>query len=119
MHIHLVLVFLGIEIDSVKQVYQLPPQKLICLTNTIQQWLGKDSATKHHLQVPLSHLNHSAAAILNRQTFTHQLINAMKIPQKSSQSVNLNTENQSDNEWCMIHLSWQLEQFINYYKSAT
>ena len=63
------MVFLGIEIDSVKSCLSLPEKKLSELKNELAKWQSKSRATKHELQQLIGKLNWGAKVVKGGRTF--------------------------------------------------
>ena len=98
----LVLTFLGLELDSIKQEVRLPKEKLIRLKALLQSWQRRRSASKHQLQCLLGHLHHAASVVRPGRSFTHSLLQALKRfnqPSHKTQWVRLSAQARDDLAW--------------------
>ena len=99
-----VLIFLGIEIDSVRQELRLPREKLERMKTLINNWAQKRSTTKHELQCLLGHLNHACTVVKPGRTFMHNLITLLKLPKHPTHKVRLNIQCRADIAWWQLFL---------------
>ena len=90
------LIFLGIELDSVKMEMRLPRAKLDRLQGSLGWWLTRESVTKKKLQSIVGQLSDAAVVVRPGRTFLHSLIETSKIPKKQ---VRLNQECLADLQW--------------------
>ena len=93
------LVFLGIEIDSLRQEIRLPEDKLSRLKQALCQWGDKRAATKRELQSLIGHLNHAAKVVRPGRPFLRGLIDTMKIPRRQHHKVRLSVACRGDVVW--------------------
>jgi len=66
------LVFLGIVIDTVAMELRLPRQKLVCLSQLVEEWLGKKpraSVKKPDLASLADHLQHACVTVRRDHPF--------------------------------------------------
>lgn len=99
------LTFLGILIDSERQILCLPPDKLTKLKDRILSWQNRQSASKHQLQELLGHLNHAAAVVRPGRSFLRSIIEAMKRPRQPHHFTRLNKQCQADLAWWALFLA--------------
>ena len=83
------LVFLGIEIDSLRQE----------IKQALRQWGDKRAATKRELQSLIGHLNHAAKVVRPGRPFLRGLIDTMKIPHRQHHKVRLSVNCWGDVVW--------------------
>ena len=81
------LIFLGIELDSVKMEMRLPREKLERLQISLGRWLDKDSTTKRQLQSIIGQLSDAAIVVRPGRTFLRSLIKTSTIPKKQDHKV--------------------------------
>ena len=98
------ITFLGIEIDTVRQVLRLPQAKLSRLQEALREWTERSSATKRQLQSIIGQLNHATAVVRPGRTFIRHLIETMKLPRMASHRVRLNSQCKSDLVWWSLFL---------------
>jgi hypothetical protein len=71
------MIFLGIEISSVKCTLSLPDTKLQKMWTELSDWLGKKKATKKQLQQLIGKLSWAARLVRGSRTFLRRLIDLM------------------------------------------
>ena len=71
-----VLVFLGIEIDTVKLELRLPEDKLMQLKDELASFMQSRRASKHQLQSLVGKLNWAAAVVYGGRVFLRRIINS-------------------------------------------
>ena len=91
-----VLVFLGIEIDTVAR---LPQEKLVHLKELLWQWRGKKGCRRRELKSLIGVLSHACKVVKPGRTFVRRLIDLSKLVKKPSHYVCVNREARSDIEW--------------------
>ena len=94
-----VLVFLGIEIDTMAMQLRLPSDKLARLKELLWKWRGKKECRKRDLKSLIGVLSHACKVVKPGRTFLRRLIDLSKIARKPSHFVRLNREARSDIEW--------------------
>ena len=94
-----VLVFLGIEIDTVAMQLRLPQEKLIRIKELLWQWRGKKGCRRKELKSLIGVLSHACKVVKPGRTFLRRLIDLSKLVRKPSHYVRLNREARSDIEW--------------------
>ena len=99
------LIFLGIELDSVKMEMRLPRGKLERLQISLGRWLDKDSATKRQLQSIIGQLSDAAIVVRPGRTFLRSLIRTSTIPKKQDHKIRLNMECKADLHWWNTFIS--------------
>ena len=108
------LMFLGIEIDSIKQELRLPQEKITKLKALLREWYGRRFPSKHQLQVLIGHLSHAATVVKLGRIFIKHLIDTMKIPSQRDQKVHLNSQCQADIHWWATFIeSWNGSSFFS------
>ena len=75
-----VLTYLGIEIDTVNGVIQLPEEKLVNLQNLVNSWLEKRKCTKRQLQSLIGHLSFAYKVVKPGRIFLRRLIDLSTTP---------------------------------------
>ena len=72
------LIFLGLELDTIKMELRVPADKLAQACGEIKLWLSKTTASKKQLQSLLGKLIHLAAAIRPGRRFVSRIIDMIK-----------------------------------------
>ena len=85
------LVFLGIEIDSVREELRLPEDKLMQLKEALSHWRGL--------------LSHAAKVVKAGRTFLRRIIDLSTSASQLHHFIRLNTEARSDIEWWFRFIS--------------
>ena len=107
------IIFLGIEIDTIKFELRLPAHKLQRLQSLIDHWMRKKAASKRELQSIIGHLSHAATVVKPGRTFLRFLIEAAKIPRQPDHWVRLNSQCRSDIAWWSLFLEeWNGVSFM-------
>ena len=103
-----VLMFLGIEIDTIQQQVRLPEDKLGRLASTIASWMRQTeprrSAKKRDLLSLLGLLHHAATVVRPGRAFLRSLIDAAKTVQALEHRVHLNCAARADLAWWHMFL---------------
>ena len=95
-------VFLGIELDTIKQAALLPPDKLHQYKQDVQEVIGKRSITKRELQSLIGKLSFSAAVVPAR-AFLRRMINLLSRCHLPHHYVSFNKE-----------VKWDLRTWLNF-----
>ena len=99
------LVFLGIEINSIKGELRLTQEKLLQLKDSLTHWRGLKAWKKRDLLLLIGSLSHMAKVIRAGRTFLRRLINLSTTTNQLQHFIRLNTEAQSDIEWWFTYIS--------------
>uniref|UniRef100_A0A1X7U2N6 Reverse transcriptase domain-containing protein n=1 Tax=Amphimedon queenslandica TaxID=400682 RepID=A0A1X7U2N6_AMPQE len=102
------LIFLGTEIDSLRQEIRLPEDKLSFLKQALRQWGDKRAATKREVQSLIGHLNHAAKVVRPGRPFLRGLIDTMKIQRRQHHRVRLSVACRGDIVWWQRLLEWRV-----------
>ena len=78
----IVLVFPGIEIDTVAMQLRLPQEKLICIKELLWQWRGKKGCRRKELKSLIGVLSHACKVVKPGRTFLRRLIELSKLVRK-------------------------------------
>ena len=74
------LIFPGITLDTVRMEIRLPGDKVKCIRDTLQAWLGRKKATKQQILSLVSLLQHAIKVVKCGRTFVSWLYaTAMRI----------------------------------------
>ena len=95
----IILIFLGIELDSEKMEMRLPREKLDRLKKTIREWTQKRAARKRELLSLIGQLAHACKVVAPGRTFLRRLIDLSCKPKHLDHWVRLNEEARSDIQW--------------------
>lgn len=93
------LTILGIELDSVNQVAQLPADKLLALQNLIVSWLPRKWCNRQELESLIGHLHHVAKVVWPGRTFLRRMIDLLCCFGKKDHPIRLNHEFHLDLQW--------------------
>ena len=93
------LIFLGIEIDTIKQELRLPEEKLHRLLNLISEWENKKSCTRRELESLIGTLQHAGTVILPGRSFMRRIISLLSIAKQRHHHIRLNKDFRSDLHW--------------------
>ena len=94
-----VLVFLGIEVDTIAMQLRLPLGKLSNLKELLGKWRGKKACRKRDLLSVIGVLSHACKVVKPGRSFLRRLIEVSKIVNDLDHFVRLNREARSDIEW--------------------
>lgn len=94
-----VIIFLGIEIDSVKGVIRLPGEKLRRLQREIRLWKGRRTCTKRELLSLIGQLQHACCVVKSGRTFLRRMISLSTVVEKLHHRIRLNKGFKSDLQW--------------------
>lgn len=86
------LVFLGIELDSSKQIARLPPQKFDRILALLKSWARKKSCNKQELESLIGHLYHACKVVKPGRTFLRRMINLLCCFRNRLHPIRLNLE---------------------------
>ena len=111
----MLLVVLGIELDSVVQVARLPMDKLCALQELIQSWQDRHWCTKCKLDSLTGHLHHAAQVVWLGSTFLRCMINLLQLFCKRDHPIRLNCKFHLDLQWWLQFLSsWRSVYFWSF-----
>ena len=94
------LVFLGIELDSLRMTARLPEDKRAELIKILYEWASKRWCKLKELQSLVGKLSHACAVVPQGRTFVRRLLDLLKgHSSKKSRFIRLNKECKLDIEW--------------------
>ncbi len=95
------LIFLGIELDTIKLELRLPAKKLARLQALLKKWIEYKSCKKGDLESLVGQLHDASTVIRSGRTFIRRLIDLLKSAyhRPSSGYIRLNVEARSDILW--------------------
>lgn len=95
------LVFLGIEIDTVRCQLRLPAEKLIRLQALLDEWSSRKSCQRRQLESLVGTLQHACQVIRPGRTFLRRIIDLLRIPgaTQGHHHIRLNREFRADLQW--------------------
>ncbi len=91
-----VIIFLGIELDTVAMTLRLPQLKLEELRTLVEEWLGKRSCIKRELQSRVSKLQHACKVVRPGRSFLRRMFDLLRGVSKRQHYVCLNKAFHSD-----------------------
>ena len=121
------LVFLGVQIDSVKACLELPPDKLIKFSRLIKDTLSQKRISLKQLQVLAGKLNWAAAVVRGGRVYLRRVIDMMKPMHALRHKALISNEMREDLLWWDKFLlvfngkSWfhTTSQWVNVYVDAS
>ena len=95
------IVFLGIQVDTVKMELRLPAHKLARLKELITKWVNLKCCRKRDLESLVGYLHDASTIIRPGHTFTRRLIDLLKSShgRAANSFIRLNVEARSDVAW--------------------
>ena len=100
-----IIVFLGIEIDSIKQQLRLPQEKLARILKLLRSWSGRRTGTKKELQSLAGTLEDAARIIIPGKAFLRRIYDAAASLAKSHHHIRLNSDVRSDIAWWLTFMT--------------
>ena len=94
-----IIIFLGIELDSVKREARLPTERLTILKDTLSNFQQKERVSRHDFDSLLGHLAHAAKVVKWGRTFCQRLREVRKSFPARATHITLSTEAQRDISW--------------------
>ena len=94
-----VLVFLGIQLDTQSMTMSFPLPKLARLRQTILSWAGRKSCSKRELLSLVGQLQHACCVIRPGRSFLRRMIELSKRVKELHHKVRLNVGFRSDLSW--------------------
>ena len=108
-----VVIYLGIEIDSVSQTIRLPSDKFQELMAKLEDWKDKRKCTKRELLSLIGSLSFACKVVKPGRIFLRRLIDLSTTVSKLSHHISLNSDSRADIEWWLEFLpSWNGVCFI-------
>ena len=94
-----VLVFLGIELDSVAQTAKLPADKVQHIVQLLHSWSSKKFCTQRELQSLIGHLHHACKVVRPGRTFLRRMIDLLSCFRHRAHPIRLNVQFRRDLQW--------------------
>lgn len=108
-----VLVFLGIELDSVSQIARLPPAKLASAGRLLHRWAARRWCSRKELESLVGVLHHVSKVVPPGRTFLRRMINLLSAFRSPSHPIRLNVDFRQDLAWWLAFLqSWDGVSFF-------
>ena len=102
-----ILIFLGIELDTVAGILRLPKEKLLRLQAEIGRWAGRQSCTKRDLLSLIGQLQHACCVVKPGRSFLRRMISLSTVAKELHHRIRLNRGFRSDLQWWACFLpSW-------------
>ena len=103
----MIIIFLGIELDTQLMILRLPQEKLSELRTLLTQWQAKKFCLKKDLQSLVGKLQHACKVVRPGRTFLRRMFELLKGTSRRQCFIRLNTAFRSDlSWWCMFLESW-------------
>ena len=99
------IVFLGLELDSIKLEIRLPESKLRRLLLLLKKWEGKRAGKKRDLLSLIGYLHHASKAMRQGRSFLRRLINLSMAVKPMDGFIQLNLAARSDIRWWSVYAS--------------
>ena len=93
------LAFLGIQIDTAREVLSLPHEKLLLLQQTIRSWQRRKRCSKRELLSLIGQLQHAATVVRPGRTFVRWMIDLSMRFEALDHPMRINLEFRSDLQW--------------------
>ena len=93
------LTFLGIEIDSERQIASLPSTQLSKIKDKLCKWSSKKAATRRELKKLLGLLSFACKVIPQGRCFLRRIFNTLSIANNKCHFIRLNVSFRSDFAW--------------------
>ena len=100
------IVFLRIELDSMKMEMWIPSDKLEHLKETTSVWCGCKACSKRELLSLVCQLSHACKVVKPGRIFLCQMIRLSTVPKQPHCCVCLNKGFRCDLEWWHLFLEW-------------
>jgi hypothetical protein len=94
-----IIIFLGLELDSVLQQIRLPLEKLTAILAELEEWTHRTKATKRQLLSLIGKLSFAARAVPAGRLFIRRLITLSTKVQRLHHHIRLNEEARADIAW--------------------
>ena len=94
-----IIIFLGIELDTIALELRLPSDKLTRLRSIIKAWRNRISCTKRDLLSLIGHLQHACKVVRYGRTFLRRMINLSAQVKELHHHIRLNASFRSDLHW--------------------
>lgn len=94
-----IIVFLGIEINSIDMSLRLPDEKMLSIHNELNLFLNRKRASKRQLQSLAGRLSFAAAVIAGGRVFLRRIIDAISLLNHKSDRMLLSNPLRGDIEW--------------------
>jgi hypothetical protein len=94
-----VLVFLGIELDSVQQFARLPREKVDRILRLLQSWSRKKTCSRRDLESLIGSLHHACRVVIPGRTFLRRMIDLLCCFRHRDHPIRLNAEFRRDLHW--------------------
>ena len=93
------LTFLGITINTIKQMLSLPSENLTCLLETLDHWIQRKICTRRELESLIGILQHACTVVQPGRTFLRNAIPLLRVAKQPHHHICLNKEFRSDLYW--------------------
>jgi hypothetical protein len=94
-----VLVFLGIELDSVQQFARLPRDEVDRIFRLLQSWSRKTTCSRRDLGSLIESLHHAYRVVISGRTFLRRMIDLLCCFRHRNHPISLNVEFRRDLHW--------------------
>ena len=103
----MVLIFLGIQLDSVNQIAKLPADKVQRIVQLLHTWSPKKTCTQRELQSLIGHLHHACKVMQPIRSFLRRMIYLLRCFRHHSHPIRLNTQFCRDlQRWISFFHDW-------------
>ena len=99
------LVFLGIQIDTIKMQISLPQEKLERLKGLLREWETKKCCTRRELESLIGHLQHAAKVVRPGRRFITGMLSLLRVATKPHHHIRLNQGFRADLLWWFTFVS--------------
>ena len=95
------MVFLGIALDSIAGIMELPGEKLTDLKDCLQSFVGRSRATKVQLQALAGKSNWACQEVRGGRTFLHHILDNISHLHQPQHKRKLSREFHEDIRWLL------------------
>ncbi len=108
-----VLIFLGVELNSITQTARLPHEKLVATMQLLREWAGKKWCKRKELESLIGSLHHVTKVVPPGRTFLRRMIDLLSAFRSPSHPIRLNREFRRDLAWWLdFFQSWNGVSFF-------
>ena len=100
------LIFLGIELDTVRLEMRLPVERIAHLKDLLRSWVGKKHCQKRELLSLIGKLSHACKVVVAGRLFLRRMIDTAKTARRLCHWIHLNSDFHSDLEWWLVFLDY-------------
>ena len=93
------LVFLGIELDSIRQTARLPNEKFERILTLLRSWVTRRTCHRQELESLIGHLHHACKVVRPGRAFLRRMIDLLSHFRNRVHPIRINAEFRRDLQW--------------------